>query len=58
MVPAQASVCDLAAVEAGIGAVCRIAETGSGPRSRRANGGQRSWPVEAGEQSGTQLRAA
>ena len=33
--PAQASVCDLEAVEAGIGAVCRAAETGRGQRSRR-----------------------
>jgi hypothetical protein len=58
MVPAQASVCDLEAVEAGIGTVYRTAEPGSGQRSRRANGGQRPWPVEAGEQSGSQLRAA
>ena len=35
MDPAQASVCDLEAVEAGIGAIRRIAETGRGQRSRR-----------------------
>src|SRR5579864_5801914 len=54
----QASVCDLEAVEAGLGSVCRIAETGCGLRSGRANGGQCSWPVEAGKQSGSQFCAA
>ena len=54
MAPAQATVCDLEAVEAGHGAVRRITETGCGQRSRRSNGGQRSWSVAAGGQPGTQ----
>src|ERR1035437_7875686 len=55
---AQATVCDLEAVEAGNGTIRRIAETGCGQRAGRENGGQRSWSVEAGEQPGTRHRAA
>ena len=46
---APASVGDLETVETGQGAIRGIAETGSGQGPRRANGGQRPWPVEAGE---------
>src|SRR5215472_6565372 len=55
---AQATVCDLEAVGSGTGSIRRIAETRSGQRSRRPNGGQRSRPVEAGGLSGTSFRAA
>ena len=47
-IQAQATVCDLEAVEAGLGTVRRTAETGCGQRSGRANGGQRSRSVAAG----------
>ena len=44
--------------EARLGAVRRIAKTGSGTGSRRTNGGQRSRPVAAGEQPRACLCAA
>jgi len=46
--PAQAAVCDLEAVEARLGAVCRTATPRSGQRPRRANGGERSRSVATG----------
>ena len=45
VVPAQATVCDLEAVEAGYDAVRRTAQTGRGQGPGRANGGQRSRSV-------------
>ena len=57
-IQAQAAVCDLEAVETGHGAIRGTAQTGSGQRSRRENGGQRSWTVAAGEQPGTCICAA
>src|SRR6185437_16419831 len=55
---AQAAVCDLEAVETGLGSIRRTAETGGGQGSRRENSGQRSRPVEAGGLAGASSRAA
>jgi len=56
--PAQASVCDLEAVEAGLGTFDELRKRGVDRKSRRQNGGQRSWPVAAGGIAGTSFRAA
>ena len=58
MAPAQTAVCDLEAVEARHGAVCRVTQTGCERRPGRSNGGQRSWPVAAGELARAQHRTA
>ncbi len=56
--PAQATVCDLEAVEAGFDAVCRTAQTGRGQGPGRANGGQRPRSVETGELARASYRTA
>jgi len=56
--PAQATVCDLEAVETGIDTVRGNAEAGHRQRSGRLYGGQSSWPVEAREQPGTRQSTA